>query len=133
MYIGIDVGGTNLKAGAGGRGGPPAGGGADAPWTSGARRPSPAIWRTWRLRPLLRPPAPARRTPWVWASACPARSPGGEVLYTTNIPMEHVPLADAVPRAIWTVPVLLGNDADCAAVGEYFRGAGPGHPETLWC
>ena len=39
--------------------------------------------------------------------------------------MEHVPLADLFRRYL-DLPLLLGNDADCAAVGEYFCGAGRG-------
>ena len=49
----------------------------------------------------------------------------GEILYTTNIPMEHVPLANLFRRYL-DRPLLLGNDGDCAAVGEYFCGAGRG-------
>ena len=55
----------------------------------------------------------------------PGAVSGGEVLFTANIPLKNVPLADLFRRRL-DLPVLLGNDADCAAVGEYLRGAGRG-------
>ena len=55
----------------------------------------------------------------------PGAVSGGEVLYTTNIPLERTDLAALFRRRL-DLPVLLGNDADCAAVGEYFQGAGRG-------
>ena len=50
---------------------------------------------------------------------------GGEVLYTCNLPLRDVPLVDWF-RETLDVPVALGNDADCAAVGESLCGAGRG-------
>lgn len=55
----------------------------------------------------------------------PGAAAKGEVLYTCNIPMKNVPLARLFRRYL-DVPVLLENDANCAAVGEYFCGAGQG-------
>lgn len=55
----------------------------------------------------------------------PGAVSGGDVVYTTNIPMENVPL-EALFRHTLDLPLLLGNDADCAAVGEFFCGAGQG-------
>ena len=49
----------------------------------------------------------------------------GQVLYTCNLPLRDVPLADWF-RETLDVPVCLGNDADCAAVGEALCGAGRG-------
>ena len=49
----------------------------------------------------------------------------GQVLYTCNLPLRDVPLADWF-RETLDVPVMLGNDADCAAVGEALCGAGRG-------
>lgn len=123
LYIGIDVGGTNLKAG--------------------------AVDAAGRLLAVERRPL-AFRDPEAFAAdladlaeaalsaagagpedalgvgiGLPGAVSGGEVLYTTNIPMEHVPLADLFRRRL-DLPVLLGNDADCAAAGEFLRGAGRG-------
>lgn len=47
----------------------------------------------------------------------------GRIVYTCNIPMENVPVSHPFQK-FFAVPVLLGNDADCAAVGEYFCGVG---------
>ena len=44
----------------------------------------------------------------------------GVILRTVNIPIENVPIAELMGRS-WDIPVYLGNDADCAALGEYFH------------
>lgn len=49
----------------------------------------------------------------------------GDVLYTANIPLKNVPLSALFRRRV-NLPLVLGNDADCAAVGEYYCGAGQG-------
>lgn len=124
MYIGIDVGGTNLKAGA----------------VDGSGKILAAC-RT-PLGTFEGPEAFARTLAELAARTAeqggfrpqdaecvgiglPGAVAGGEVLYTCNIPMEHVPMAELFRRHL-DVPVLLGNDADCAAVGEYLCGAGRG-------
>jgi len=43
----------------------------------------------------------------------------GEVIYTANIDMLHAPLAVELKK-YYDLPVYLANDADCAALGEYF-------------
>ena len=55
----------------------------------------------------------------------PGAVSGGEVLYTANIPMKNVSLEQLFRRHL-DLPVLLGNDADCAAVGEWSCGVGKG-------
>lgn len=123
MYVGIDVGGTNLKAG--------------------------LVDEAGRILAVERTPlsyqGPERFAEELAALAeCVARAggadpmaleyvgmglpgavDGGEVLFTANIPMEHVPIEPLFRRYL-DRPLLLGNDADCAAVGEYFCGAGRG-------
>ena len=42
----------------------------------------------------------------------------GIVRHTVNIPIDNMPIADLL-RRYWPVPVRLGNDADCAALGEF--------------
>ncbi len=42
----------------------------------------------------------------------------GEVVYSNNIRMEHFPLAEEF-RKILDLPVKVDNDANCAAMGEY--------------
>ena len=55
----------------------------------------------------------------------PGAVAGGDILYTANIPMKNVPL-EKLFRQHLNLPVLLGNDADCAAVGEWSCGVGRG-------
>ena len=44
----------------------------------------------------------------------------GVVIKTVNIPLRFMPVAEMFHRH-WDVPVRLGNDADCAALGEYYH------------
>lgn len=124
MYIGIDVGGTNLKAGLVDEQG--------------------AILAVERM-PLgtFRGPEPFAQTLAELAKAVlrkggaepgdiayvgmgiPGAVEEGDILYTCNIPMRDVPLSGLFRRHL-DLPVLLGNDADCAAVGEWACGAGRG-------
>ena len=122
MYIGIDVGGTNLKAG-----------------LVNEEGTIVAVERT----PLdFQGPEPFAETLAQLAAAVmerggvevkdvayvgmgiPGAVKGGEILYTANIPMKNVPL-EALFRKHLDLPVLLGNDADCAAVGEWSCGGSP--------
>ena len=117
MYIGIDVGGTNLKAG--------------------------LVDETGRIVKVERIPLEFQgpehfaqtlaelsktvmqeKVRWVGVGL-PGAVDGGDVLFTTHIPMENVPL-EKFFRQHLDLPLLLGNDADCAAVGEFFGGAGKG-------
>ena len=49
----------------------------------------------------------------------------GVVVRTPNMPFQNTPVRQLFQQQ-WDMPVFLGNDADCAAVGEYFQGAGRG-------
>ena len=123
LFIGIDVGGTNLKAGV----------------TDEAGRLLASAHRPLKFRgaePFAADLAAlAAEVLQAAGGTCqdvvsvgiglPGAVSGGEVLFTPNIPLAHVPLAELF-RSHMDVPVLLGNDADCAAVGEYFQGAGRG-------
>ncbi|MCI8480133.1 MAG: ROK family protein [Oscillibacter sp.] len=119
MYIGIDVGGTNLKAGLVDR---------DGTILAVERVPldfqGPASFaRTLAglCRAVMRP---GDQVEYV-GMGLPGAVSGGDILFTTNIPMENVPL-ERLFREHLDLPLLLGNDADCAAVGEFFCGAGKG-------
>ncbi|WP_300637167.1 ROK family protein [uncultured Oscillibacter sp.] len=117
MYIGIDVGGTNLKAGL-----------VDETGSivkvervpldfQGPERFAEALAE-------LSKNVMQEKVRWVGVGL-PGAVDGGDVLFTTNIPMENVPL-EKLFRQHLDLPLLLGNDADCAAVGEFFGGAGKG-------
>ena len=123
LYIGIDVGGTNLKAG--------------------------LVDETGKILAVERCPLNfqgpeqfAEDVARLAASAAgkggvapeslayvgmglPGAVSGGDILFTTNIPMKDVPIERLFRRHL-DLPLLLGNDADCAAVGEFFCGAGRG-------
>ena len=123
MYVGIDVGGTNLKAGL-----------VDGEGRILAVERTPLVFRG--------PEAFAEDVAHLAVTVAraggadpmaldyvgmglPGAVSGEEILFTTNIPMEHVSIQPLFRRHL-DRPLLLGNDADCAAVGEYFCGAGRG-------
>lgn len=117
-YIGIDVGGTNLKAGL-----------VDESGKILAVERTPLDFHgaedfAATLASLARKVAGDARADYVGVGL-PGAVDGGTVRFTTNIPMENVPL-ETLFRYHLDLPLLLGNDADCAAVGEYFGGAGRG-------
>lgn len=124
MYVGIDIGGTNLKAGL-----------VDGEGRLLAARRTP-------LGPFQGGEYFVRRLAELTAQVCrdggvppgeleyvgmgvPGAVAGSEIVYTCNIPLKNVPVGRLFSQYL-DVPVRLANDADCAAVGEYFRGAGRG-------
>ena len=60
----------------------------------------------------------------------PGAVAGGDILYTCNIPLRDVPLSRLFRQHL-DVPVLLENDANCAAVGEWLCGAGRGTQQFI--
>lgn len=117
MYIGIDVGGTNLKAGLVDEAGN---------IVKVERVPldfqGPENFAKTLAELALK--VMQEKVRWVGVGL-PGAVDRGDVLFTTNIPMENVPLEQLFRKHL-DLPLLLGNDADCAAVGEFFRGAGQG-------
>lgn len=121
MYVGIDIGGTNLKAG--------------LVSESGAllrmhQEPLGAVSGpealTQRLVQIVRDTAEEALEQVVSVGiGVPGAVRDGSVLYTCNIPMENFPLEQRSRRQL-DLPVYLANDADCAAWGEYCCGAGRG-------
>jgi len=129
LYIGIDVGGTNLKAGLVND---------DGAILAVARIPLGVFQGPERFAETLAGLAREVMTQqgvsveeiaWV-GIGIPGAVSGGEVLYTANIPMSNVPL-EKLFRQHLDIPVLLGNDADCAAVAEWTCGAGRGMKNFL--
>jgi len=123
-YIGIDVGGTNLKAGL-----------VDENGTILAVEKTPlgvfpgpegfAKILADLAEAVIRKGGAAIEEVEYVGIGIPGAVSGGEVLYTANIPMKNVPL-EKLFRQHLDIPVLLGNDADCAAVGEWACGVGKG-------
>ena len=123
MYIGIDVGGTNLKAGL-----------VDEEGRILAVERAPLDFQGpeqfARSAALLAEAAARKGGASREELACvgmglPGAVSGDWILFTTNIPLRDVPMGELFRRYL-DVPLLLGNDADCAAVGEFFCGAGRG-------
>lgn len=50
---------------------------------------------------------------------------GGVVIQTPNMAFANTPFRDLFQKE-WDIPVFLSNDANCAAVGEYWAGAAKG-------
>ena len=124
MFVGIDVGGTNLKAGLVDD---------DGRLLAAARRPLNGFtgaedFAADLAELALQAVRECGAEPDALKSVgigLPGAVDGGTVVFTANIPMENVPL-ERLFRRYLDIPVYLGNDADCAAVGEYFCGAGRG-------
>ena len=54
----------------------------------------------------------------------------GMVIKTTNMPFYNTPFREIFQEDL-KIPVYLGNDADCAAVGEYWAGSAKGFDPAL--
>jgi len=117
MYIGIDIGGTNLKAGLVDE---------EGRIVAAERIPLDFQGPESFARTLAELAKKVLREGVQWVGmGVPGAVDGGTIVYTPNIPMENVPL-ERLFRRYLDLPLLLGNDADCAAVGEFFCGAGKG-------
>ena len=122
MYaIGMDVGGTNLKAGLVRE---------DGTILRTAHRP--LQFRTGEdfaetlaeLGTEVMGEVPLREIAFA-GIGIPGAVDGGTVLYAENIPLRDLPLEKLFRRYL-DLPVFLANDADCAAAGEYLCGCGRG-------
>jgi glucokinase len=119
-YIGIDVGGTNLKAGL-----------VDESYNIVATKKAPLAFTDMeQMGETLAQMAIALveengYTRDQVASVGmgfpgPVDNKKGVVIKTVNIPIRFMPVSEMFHRH-WDVPVYLGNDADCAALGEYYH------------
>ncbi|MBE7025522.1 MAG: ROK family protein [Ruminococcaceae bacterium] len=119
-YIGIDVGGTNIKAGLVDEEGTVL---CRAQTPTLAQRPGEEIGAD--IGRLAKAVAEDSGVPHSEIHSVGIGMPGacsdetGCVLYTANINFSRFPLREAVQKEI-RLPVHLGNDANCAALGEYY-------------
>lgn len=125
VYIGLDVGGTNIKASAVSRSGE---------ITARVHRPSPeggdeAIRRT--LGDLMESAADGRRIEGIGVGCAGVLAPDRRSIRTSPnlLSFEGFPLCDTLEET-FGVAALLENDANAIALGEHWRGAGKG-AETL--
>ena len=131
MYLGIDVGGTNLVAGLVDQEGAihhKASCPVDRSWTPEELAHQLAQLA---LRALREGNCPREALEGVGAGF-----PGlvdnaaGVVVTTPNMPFRNTPFRELFQREL-DAPVSLGNDADCAAVGEYWAGSAKGCDPVL--
>ena len=119
-YIGIDVGGTNLKAGL-----------VDESYRIVATKKMPLVFESMEqmcaalaeMALALVKEAGVNREDVASVGMGfpgPVDNKAGVVIKTVNIPIRFMPVAEIFHR-YWDVPVYLGNDADCAALGEYYH------------
>ena len=127
-YIGIDVGGTNLKAGLVRE---------DGQILAVERTPLAFENPEQFARTLAQLGQSVLHQAGIPASdvvsagiGIPGAVTGGDILYTCNIPLRDVPLSRLFRQHL-DVPVLLENDANCAAVGEWLCGAGRGTQQFI--
>ena len=122
-YIGIDVGGTNLKAGLVNESGE---------ILAVSRIPlefttAEAFAKTLAdlSRKVLEEAEVSPSQILSVGIGIPGAVQGGNVLFTANIPMRDVPLEKLFRKSL-DLPVTLANDADGAAAAEYLLGSGKG-------
>lgn len=124
-YIGIDIGGTNLKAGV-----------VDESGALLATAKTPLEWTTEAdfIKTLAELSAAAaaeagaaKEEICAVGMGVPGEVDGerGLIVNTCNIPLSNVSIAEEFHKH-WDVPVFLDNDANCAALGEFYAGAGKG-------
>ena len=130
MYtIGIDVGGTNLKAGL-----------VDETYGIVATSKMPLAWQSPEklagdLSALAEDAAEKAGVSKSEISSIGIGFPGavdsrrGIVIQTVNIPIREMPVVKLM-QPQWGIPIYLGNDADCAALGEFYH-YGSGDIESL--
>ena len=125
-YIGIDIGGTNLKAGLVDEDGLLL-----AVKTMKIREVSDPDALTDTLVALTRELAQEGGVPMEEIASVGAGVPGvvdirtGSIVYTCNLPLRNVPLRKLFHRYL-PYPLYVENDANCAALAEYYAGAGMG-------
>ena len=119
-YIGIDIGGTNLKAGL-----------VDENYQIVATRKMPLQFQSMEqmgdtLAQMAMDLVEEYGISRSQVASVGMGFPGpvdnkkGMVIKTVNIPIRFMPVAEMFRRH-WDLPVYLGNDADCAALGEYYH------------
>lgn len=127
-YIGIDVGGTNLKAGLVNE---------EGQILSAARIPlafttAEAFAETLAdlAKQVLREGKVIPAEIISVGIGIPGAVEGGNVLFTANIPLKNIPL-EKLFRQHLDIPVVLANDADCAAAAEFLLGSGKGSRDFI--
>ncbi|MDE7245851.1 MAG: ROK family protein [Oscillospiraceae bacterium] len=119
-YIGIDIGGTNLKAGL-----------VDEGYQIAATKKMPLKFESMEQmgRTLAEMAVALVEENGISRDQVasvgmgfpgPVDDKNGVVIKTVNIPIRSMPVAEMFHKH-WDLPVHLGNDADCAALGEFYH------------
>ena len=125
-YIGIDIGGTNLKAGMVDEGGR-----LIAVQKMKIASVTDAATLAWTLHAMVMDLCKETNTSEAELFSVGVGCPGtvqirsGSILSTCNLPFHNVPLRRLYHQMSRT-PFYIENDANCAALGEYYAGAGRG-------
>lgn len=125
-YIGVDIGGTNLKAGLVNEVGTLL----VAEKMKVAELTDPAKM-AWTLYTLVQKLCESAGVPLEKVASVGVGVPGtveihyGTIQYTCNLPWRNVPLRKLFHQ-LCPLPLYIENDANCAALAEYFVGAGRG-------
>ena len=125
-YIGIDIGGTNLKAGMVDEGGR-----LMAVQKMKIASVADAATLAWTLHAMVVDLCKETNTSEAELFSVGVGCPGtvqirsGSILSTCNLPFRNVPLRRLYHQMSHT-PFYIENDANCAALGEYYAGAGRG-------
>ena len=120
-YIGIDIGGTNLKAGL-----------VDEKYQITATKKQPLQFTSMEqmgetLAEMAIGLIEENHVPREQVASVGMGFPGpvddkkGVVIKTVNIPIRFMPVVEMFHRRWDGIPVHLGNDADCAALGEFYH------------
>lgn len=119
MYIGIDLGGTNIAAGLVDENGKIL---IKDSVPTNSERPTDEIVADMAVLSKKLVDSGGIRMSDIYAVGigCPGtvNSKNGEIVYSNNIPMKHYPMAEKF-RKYLDLPIVIDNDANCAALGEY--------------
>ena len=125
-YIGIDIGGTNLKAGLVDETGQLLA--TRKMKVAGIADPAALAWTIHALSVDLCKDFGCELTDiFSIGVGCPGAVEirGGSILYTCNLPLRNVPLRRLFHQ-LSDLPLYIENDANCAALAEYYVGGGRG-------
>jgi len=130
-YAGIDLGGTNIAAGI-----------TDEDGNLLAKVSTPTLVERGfeaiaaDMAQAARDAAAKAGIPFEQVASCGIGAPGafdtetGDIILAVNLNWENVPLVSTLRSALG-IPVYLGNDADCAALGEVVGGAAKDYDNAL--
>ena len=129
MYIGIDLGGTNTAAALVGKNGEIIKR-AEIPTNTGGGAQAVTDGLLSVCKDLL---GGARETPLSIGIGVPGlvNSETGEVVFAPNLPLDGVSISSGLKKA-YGCPILVGNDANCAALGETVAGGAAGAKDVVF-